>query len=162
MHYTVTTQGHRRFDVYDDAGRLVGTMAQNTWRPLRAEITVGDTIYRAAPTGFWQTTMVITRNDSPFAEIKFSMRTGLKINFTSEGSPYYFRYKGFWHTTYTVKDDYGNEIGLLQTHFNWKRWKYDYEIKVHPNNLAAEANHVLPLLMMYCLRYTRVLQSGTV
>lgn len=160
MHYTVNSKSYRLYEVYDDAGRLAGTISQNTWRPLRAEIIIGDTVYHAAPTGFWQTTMAITRNESRFAEVTFSMRSGLKINFATAGSPYYFRHKGFWHSTYMVKDDYGNEIALLHTHFNWKRLKYSYEIEVHANNLDSEANQVLPLLMMYCLRYTRVLQSG--
>lgn len=160
MHYTATVQGNRRFEVFGEANELAGTMECNFWRPAKVVITIGDAVYHIAPTGFWQNTMVVTRNDSTFAEIKFSMSKGLKINFSTAATTYFFKYKGFWHTRYAVWDEYGQETGLIEPHFNWRALKYSYNITVHAHMLDKEAAQLLPILMLYCLRYYRMLAAG--
>ncbi|HEY9176769.1 MAG TPA: hypothetical protein VIN07_03720 [Flavipsychrobacter sp.] len=160
MHYTATVQGNRRFEVFGETNELAGTMECNFWRPAKAVIAIGDTVYHIAPSGFWQTTMIVTRHNSPFAEIKFSMSKGLKINFSTAATTYFFKYKGFWHTRYAVWDEYGQETGIIEPHFNWKALKYSYDMEIHAHTLDKEAAQLLPLLMLYCLRYTRMLAAG--
>jgi hypothetical protein len=159
MHYTVITQGHRQFEVYDEAGSLQGTLTQNMWRPTRAEMIVHGTGYQFAPKGFWQT-INMTRNDMHVAEIKFTLGGGLKIHFEHLASPYRFRHKSLWHSSYAITDDYGHEIAVVQTGINWKKLKSTYEIDVHPNTLDKEMNALLPLLILYCVRYMRVLMAA--
>jgi hypothetical protein len=160
MHYTANSQAGRRFEVYNDANTPAGTMECNFWWPAKAVITIGDTVYRVAPAGFWQSTMQVTRNDSTIAEIKFSISKGLRIHFSTAATPYFFRHKGFWHTRYAIWDEYGQEIGVIEPHFHWKGLKYSYDINVHAHTLDKENGRLLPLLMLYCLRHTRRLAAG--
>lgn len=116
-------------------------------------------MYQLAPKGFWQT-IAMTRDDMHVADIKFTLGGGLKIHFSHLASPYRFRHKSLWHSSYAITDDYGHEIAVVQTGVNWRKLKSTYEIEVHPNTLDKEMNALLPLLIMYCVRYMRVLMAA--
>lgn len=161
MQYTVNSEGNRHFEVFNEQNDLLGTMDFAAWRHNRGEITtVNHLTYNIAPTGFWQTTIAITRHDMPFAEIKAKLGARMQLNFANENRTYSFRKKGFWSSNYMVVDEDDHEIAFMEVSYNWRKWKFDYNIEVHANMLNKEANLILPMLMICCARYIRRRQAA--
>ena len=156
MRYTVKNSSHRHIEVFNENEDLVGTIDYAAWKPAKAEITLlNDIHYQAAATGFWQTTIAIRRDGLSFAEIKPDWSFGLKITFPHHAQPFIFRKKSFWNSDYMLVDAEGNEIAQVKVDFKWTAWSFGYEAEVYPNMLDKELNMILPVLMIYCARYTR-------
>ena len=161
MHFTVTSRGNRHFEVFNEQNDSIGTIGLSTWRPNKGQITTAAGVtYNIAPTGFWQTTIAITKNDFPFAEIKAGWSPGLRLSFATESRTYVFKKKGFWNTDYAVYDEDGHEIAFVAVEYKWSTWSFNYEIDVHGSMADKETNMILPLLITYCARYTRMRQAA--
>lgn len=162
MHYTVTSQGNRQFEVFSEDNDSLGVMNFSPWRFFnKGEITtVNHLIYKIAPKGFWQTTLAITKQDMPFAEIKLKLGMRMVLSFANENRVYYFKKKGFWNSNYILTDEDDHEIAFIEVSYNWRKWKFDYSIDVHANMLDKEANLLLPLILVLCARNMRMRQAA--
>ena len=156
MRYTVKNSSHRHIEVFNENDDLAGAIDYAAWRPTKAEITLpNDVKYQTAATGFWQTTIAITRDGLSFAEIKPDWSFGLRITLPDHAQPFIFKKKSFWSSDYILVDVEGNEIALVKVDFKWSGWGFDYQAEVYPNMLDKELNMILPVLMIYCAGYTR-------
>ncbi len=163
MHYTVTSQGSRYFEVYNEQNDSMGTLTLNTWWHSKGEINaVSGITYKIAPKGFWQTTFTITKNDMPFGEIKVTFGGRLRITFANENRTYTLKRKNLWKSELALYDLEDRETALVAVSYNWRKWKTDYAIDVHHNLLNKETNMVLPLILVFCARYLRMLQTAAV
>lgn len=162
MHYSIINKGNRFYEAFSELKESIGTLEYGMWGVRKAEVasTTAEFKYHLSATGFWQTTIIVNKGDTPFAEIKPVLGRGLQLSFSGTTQTFMFKKKAAFSTDYKVVDENDRELATVEPHFKWKKFGYDYEIDVQYNTLDEEINLVLPLLLVYCVRYQRMRQSA--
>ena len=161
MQYTVTTRSGTHFEIADEYQRSLGQMTVSSWRPAKARINTTDSsIYDISSTGFWQTEKMITRNGIHFGKIKPKLGTGIAIIFDN-GRSYLLRRKSFWSSgDYLLINESGEALGSVRSWFSWKNWSFQYDVQLNDSMLDKDLHGVLPFILIYCVRLTRIRQAG--
>ena len=160
MRYMVTGDGNRHFEVINEQNAPVGALDYQTWLPNRARMTTfGGIVYDIAPTGFWQMTMAVTRDDVPFAELKRTPAVGMEVRLAT-GVVYTFRRKNLWQGYYSLENEVQEEMATIYRTFNWRKFNFDYDIETFMPATDLQTDQLLPMLIVYCMRSMNVQHYG--
>jgi len=153
MQYTATATSSEHFEVTAETGAPAGSLDYASWLRTSAQITTADGIvYDIAPSGFWRTGRLITRDGCDFAELKPDFSRGAYLSFAN-GISLHFKTRNFWNNSrFTVLDGNGDEIAAVQYYFEWRRFRYRYDISLHNAMADRETGAMLPVLLLYCAR----------
>lgn len=156
MHYTVTSNGSRYFEITDYRNQLIGKLEYTFWWPAKAKITVLDSYeYSALPTGFWRNSIGIFKNDLLYARLSPDWRGSL-LWFFENGRSYVFKRKSIWNAMYILMDEDQREIAYISARFNWSKFNFDYQLEINSNMYDNEADLLLPFLLIYSIRHMRM------
>lgn len=158
MQYTVTGKNDRHFELTDERGEMAGSIDFERWRPTKAQITAKDNVvFDLKPTGFWRNAIEITSNGMSYAKIKPNWRGGLVLNFEN-GMSFIFMRKGMLTSSYVIVDAEDQVLAEVQSNFQLAKFNFNYTIEM--SAVPDEVAPVIPLLLMYCVRYTRMRRAA--
>lgn len=157
MRYSVNNLGSKQFDIFTPNNDLLGNLKFDFWGIKKALITMTNGLtYQLTATGFWQSNILVTKDERPFAEIKPLLAKGLQITFNDSAQTFIFKKQSWASINHVLVDEQDTQLGLVEAYFKWKRLRNDYEIEINHSLLGHEINNMLPLLLMYCSCYLRM------
>jgi hypothetical protein len=161
MPYTVTTDSKGYYHIADGFGQPLGKMHIHTWLPAKARIhAISGLMYDIRSAGFWLIHKTVTCLGAPVAEIKNRMARGYELQFHT-GQNFLFHRKSFWGTGKLVLTNHdGQELGTASSYFNWRKFRFEYEMDIPQLYAEADIRTILPFLLVYCMRLSRSRHSA--
>lgn len=143
MQYKVINTKFRHYELQDSQNIPLGTMEMKFFFTFRSEIKLKDgKTYQIEPKGFWGTEFQLLEGDNELMHFKFDWAGRIKIN-TAQGVEYHVKRQNIFNPHYVLFDDTDTEMVILNPHYEWTKFKMNYDIDVNPS-----FTEVSPLLLL--------------
>jgi hypothetical protein len=154
MKYTTTGGDNTEHQILNDLMEPIGTIIYGQWRQAKARVEVADAnIYEMEPSGFWRTSIYISKNGMPYGEVK--NRWGDMTITIESGQSFTFRRKGFWNVVYVLRSATGEtDLATVRSDFSWRTFGFNYEVEIDSIG-DRELNLFMPFLLIFCVRMQR-------
>lgn len=138
----------RKFTAHSN-GEVIGVMEFPKWYSHMAAITVGESIYRICPTGFWNFRYEVIKDGKVVLTVKNTWKGYVITKNMDQERPLTLMPKGFFKGGYIIKN-YRNEV-VLEVHsdFHWKKFSQDYRVICGDTLVDEEFDSMLALLSVY-------------
>ena len=128
---------------------VIGVMEYPKWYSHMAAITIGESVYRICPTGFWNFRYEVIKGGKVVFTVKNTWKSYVITKAIDEERPLTLTPKGFFKGGYVIKN-HRNEI-LLEVHsdFKWNKFSQDYRLMLSDAFGDEEQDKMLWLLSVY-------------
>jgi hypothetical protein len=148
--FTIIPSSYIRDFTLTDEGKTVGTMIFPKWHSSKAEITIGESVYKMEGKGFWRTRYEITKDGRVVLESEIKWNSRVVITPHSNPSHFYtFKHSGKFNNIYWLTDYKGSQLVQCTADFKWKKFNIQYIISCEDNFTDDEFNILLLMLTVY-------------
>ncbi|MBS1771721.1 MAG: hypothetical protein JST82_02585 [Bacteroidetes bacterium] len=157
MRYTAKGQHNKDFELFDVDGNSLGRLDYEGWFSMKVSILIGDDKYDIQSSSFWQTKLEVLKGDRVVADLKYNFGGNMVVNYHDVGT-YLFK-PSFWHSKFSLHTEHEKEIIMLKPDFQWRTFKFDYDIETDDNYLEGK-NPLLVLILIYCCNHMKQRGAG--
>jgi hypothetical protein len=144
----------KTFELIDGSATL-GKIIYDSWFSFKANAVVASDDYEIDSTGFFSTTMSVTKNGAEIASMQMNWKGQIIIVFKN-GPEYILKATGMFMNKYVLEDKEQQKIMLLDPEFNWPQFSYNYNISYD----TKPKDILLVLLATYAANYMVMMASG--
>ena len=124
---------------------------------LKAQIKLANgEVYELNPTGFFGTSITVTKGGSEIANLKMNWRGQIVIAF-KDGQEYLLKAKGIFQDKYILENKEAEKLIQFDPKFNWSKFDYNYDITYD----KIPQDILLILLGVYASNYFIAMMSGS-
>jgi len=121
------------------------------WFSSQAKTTLNGIELTIKPKNIWQSKFDILKNGIDKGDIIFTWKGDIVISLEDKignNNEWIVKTKGFWDYRFEVFNNSEKLILILKPNFNWKNFKYNYEIKILEKDVPE--NETLELILYSC------------
>ncbi len=118
-------------------------LSYKNWFSSNAKTKFNDTEIEIKPKNIWNTTFDIFHDGKDVGDITFNWMSNAVIDINE--NKYLLKAIGFLNFQFELIDENQDRIFLIKPNLNWKKMKYDYDIKVIAEN--EDFNKLIELLI---------------
>ncbi len=121
------------------------------WFSSQAETNLNGISLIIKPKNIWQSKFDILKNGIDKGDIIFTWRGHIVISLEDKignSNEWIVKTRGFWDYRFEVSNSDEKLILILKPNFNWKNFKYNYEIKIQEEDI--DENEILELILYAC------------
>lgn len=162
--YKVAAEDSKHFSLKTD-NREIGRLTYKKWYSYKAEITLaGNAIFQVGTKGFWGTTIELKQHGKVLLSFNMNWNGNLILHtrFDDTERDFIFKQKGIWKSAYVLLDNTKQQLLIIQPHFKWNRFSYDYTITTTDSFDALSFKELLLLTMVHCANYHMAMTSAAV
>ncbi|PZR22523.1 MAG: hypothetical protein DI539_05505 [Flavobacterium psychrophilum] len=119
------------------------------WYSQMAAITIGESVYRICPTGFWNFRYEIIKDGKVVFTVKNTWKGYVITKAMDDERPLTLAPKGFFKGGYVIKNHKDEVVLEVHSDFQWKKFTQDYRVICNDDLNDAETGTMLPLLSVY-------------
>jgi hypothetical protein len=139
----VKAQGQRKL-VTD-----MGTLEYPKWYSQMAVITIGESVYRIFPTGFWKFRYELIKDGNVVLTVKNTWNGYQITKHKDLERPFTMTPNGFFKSGYTIKNHKQEVLLKVDSDFSWKKFQQDYKVICDNAFGSEELDGVFVLLSVY-------------
>lgn len=139
----VKAQGQRKF-ITD-----MGIMEYPKWYSQMAVITIGESVYRICPTGFWKFRYELIKDGKEVLTVKNTWNGYQITKHNDLERPLTMIANGFFKSGYTLKNHKQEILLKVDSDFSWKKFQQDYKVTCDDSFGSEELDDVLIFLSVY-------------
>ncbi|MBE2288879.1 MAG: hypothetical protein IAE95_04945 [Chitinophagaceae bacterium] len=156
MHYTATRLGGRNIEITNEHKEPIGCVSYAARLSERSKISVrDDESFTIVPRG---KDAGIMRNGSTYAILRLGNGQKLEMILENGKRLLVSKNKSF-EPTYTIVDEFDNEVASIKSRYDWKALCYNYDIDVRRKAVDKDTRATLPFLLVYCTQHARIAQA---
>jgi hypothetical protein len=153
-----TSVDQKHFQIFEN-GQQLGELVYEDLRYQKASIALtSNKQYQLAPVGFFDSKIVVTKNDTEIASLEMNWNGKIVITFTQDRK-YVFKLDSFFNHKYILQNDQEETLVQLDAKFDWRKFRYHYDISYDITN-NAQNEYLIPLLAVYAANYFISAMSG--
>ena len=144
----------RNFRLTED-NNLLGELVYIKWSSLNADIKLIDNNENKFKTkGIWNQKIELFQNDKKLLELKMGWK-GIKIQtqFENHITNYLLKNISFFSNKFTLVDSDKTELVQINSDFQWKKLRYDYDITTTAEFDKLENDKMLLFAIIYGINY---------
>ena len=140
-----------------DQEQRLGELAYESLFFLKAQIKLANgEVYELNPTGFFGTSITVTKSGNEIANLKMNWRGQIVIAF-QDGQEYLLKAKGIFQDKYILENKEAEKLIQFDPKFNWSKFDYNYDITYD----KIPQDILLILLGVYASNYFIAMMSGS-
>ncbi len=149
----------KTFQLTED-GRLIGSLNYENLFFVKAEIDIhGSETYSVKPVGFFGTSIAVTRQGTPVANLSLSWGGQIVIAFQG-GPEFALKLDGFFSNRYVMQNGDKETLIQLESRFNWREFQYRYDIAYDITRGYDAKDPLLLMLGVYSANFFIATLSG--
>ena len=158
----ITYNDKKEYVLTSDEDIFLGSLKFEKWSYSKAQITTqfGE-FYDIASKGFWGTSMVISKSDKEFAELKMNWKGQIVIDMSEngEGIDYLIKSNSMWKSQYAVYNQHEKELLIFTADYKWSKGAYNFKIDVNPD-FADQMGETFVLIATYGILYLMMMTAA--
>ena len=146
---------NRRNFSLTEGDKILGELIFLKWFSLNAVIKFNEkSDYKFETKGFWKQTIELFQNDIKLLELKTGWK-GIEIetHFDKHPTSYRLKNKSIFSNKFTLIDSYDQELVKIDSKFQWKKQRYDYEITTSSEFDKITNDKILVFAIIYSINY---------
>jgi hypothetical protein len=153
-----TSINRKHFQIFEN-GQQLGELVYEDLLYQKASIALtSNEQYKLAPAGFFDSKIIVTKNDTEIASLEMNWNGKIAITFT-DGRKYLFKLDSFFDDKYSLQNDQEETLIQVDAKFDWRKFRYNYDLSYDITN-NAQNSYLLPLLAVYAANYFISAMSG--
>jgi hypothetical protein len=146
---------NRRNFSLTEGDKILGELLFLKWFSLNAVIKINEkSDHKFETKGFWKRTIELFQNDIKLLELKMGWK-GIEIetHFDNHLTTYRLKNKSIFSNNFTLIDSYEKELVQIDSKFQWKKQRYDYEITTSSEFDKITNDKILVFAIIYSINY---------
>jgi hypothetical protein len=152
-----TSVDQKHFQIFEN-GQQLGELVYEDLLYQKASIALTNEQYQLEPVGFFDSKIVVTKNDTEIASLEMNWNGKIVFTFT-EGRKYVFKLDSFFDDKYILQNDQEETLIQVDAKFDWRKFRYHYDLSYDITN-NAKNDYLIPLLAVYAANYFIAAMSG--
>jgi hypothetical protein len=141
-----------------DGGQLLGELIYENLFLLTAEIRLANSaLYAIKPVGIFGTSITITKDGAPIANLKMNWRGQIVFEF-QDGQAFVLKAKGTFSNKFIIENKDAEKLFQFDPQFSWSKFNYNYHISYD----EKPQDILFVLLGVYACNYFIASMSGAV
>jgi hypothetical protein len=146
---------NRRNFSLTEGDKILGELIFLKWFSLNAVIKFNEkSDHKFETKGFWKRTIELFQNDIKLLELKMGWK-GIEIetHFDKYPTTYRLKNKSIFSNKFTLIDSYDQVLMQIDSKFQWKKQRYDYEITTSSEFDKITNDKILVFAIIYSINY---------
>ena len=146
---------NRRNFSLTEGDKILGELIFLKWFSLNAVIKFNEkSDHKFETKGFWKRTIELFQNDIKLLELKMGWK-GIEIetHFDKHPTTYRLKNKSIFSNKFTLIDSYDQVLLQIDSKFQWKKQRYDYEITTSSEFDKITNDKILVFAIIYSINY---------
>ena len=146
---------NRRNFSLTDGDKILGELIFLKWFSLNAVIKFNEkSDHKFETKGFWKQRIELFQNDIKLLELKMGWK-GIEIetHFDKYPTTYRLKNKSIFSNKFTLIDSYDQVLMQIDSKFQWKKQRYDYEITTSSEFDKITNDKLLVFAIIYSINY---------
>lgn len=141
-------------------GETIGEIVYENLLFLTAKINLSDSgSYDVAPVGFFGTSIAVTQNGAPIANLVMSWNGQIVITF-QDGQAFCLKLSGIFSNKFIVENKDKEKLLQIESKFNWREFQYSHEIIYNVEYPNKPDRSLLSILCIYSVNCFIATMSG--
>jgi hypothetical protein len=136
-----------------EGDKILGELIFLKWFTLNAVIKFNEkSDHKFETKGFWKQRIELFQNDIKLLELKMGWK-GIEFHFDKHPTTYRLKNKSIFSNKFTLIDSYDQVLLQIDSKFQWKKQRYDYEITTSSEFDKITNDKILVFAIIYSINY---------
>jgi len=159
--YKANSTNQRNFSLTED-DKLIGELVYPKWFSFKADVNIDDkTEYKFVAKGRWNYKIELQQNEKSVLELKISWKgIIIKTHFDDKEINYLLKRQTLLSNSFVLIDTDKNELVKIDTDFQWKKLRYDYDITTTNEFDKLENKKPLLFAIFHSINYNKAMTAA--